>query len=183
MSKYLLFRLIQIAGTFEVSAISFHSTKNHQMQLITAPEALDIQHRSVFLAGSIEQDVAERWQDRVITALSNLDVTIFNPRRKEWDASWVQSIDNHNFHEQVSWELSALEKADIVIVYFDKNTKSPITLMELGLYANTDKSVLVCCPDGFWRKGNVDIVCQRYNVPQCDSLELMITELKNLIQK
>ena len=94
------------------------------MQLITAPESLNLLHFSVFLAGSIEQDVAEKWQDRVITVLSNLNITILNPRRKEWDASWVQSINNSQFHEQVSWELSALEKADIVIVYFDKNTKN-----------------------------------------------------------
>jgi len=151
------------------------------MELITAPEALNIIHPSVFLAGSIEQDVAEKWQDRVIEALSNLNITILNPRRKEWDASWVQSINNPQFHEQVSWELSALEKADIVIVYFDKNTKSPITLMELGLYANSNKNVLVCCPKGFWRKGNVDIVCERYNVPQYDTLELMINRLKSLV--
>jgi hypothetical protein len=150
------------------------------MQLITAPESLNILHTSVFLAGSIEQDVAEKWQDRVIEALANQNITILNPRRREWDASWVQSIENIQFKEQVNWELEALEKADIVIVYFDKNTKSPITLMELGLYANSEKELLVCCPSGFWRKGNVDIVCERYNVQQYDSLELMINKLKNL---
>ena len=150
------------------------------MQLITAPESLNILHTSVFLAGSIEQDVAEKWQDRVIEALANQNITILNPRRREWDASWVQSIENIQFKEQVNWELEALEKADIVVVYFDKNTKSPITLMELGLYANSEKELLVCCPSGFWRKGNVDIVCERYNVQQYDSLELMINKLKNL---
>jgi hypothetical protein len=144
------------------------------MQLITAPESLEILHHSIFLAGSIEQDVAEKWQDRVVESLSHLDITILNPRRKAWDASWVQSIDNPQFNEQVNWELSALEKADKVIVYFDKNTKSPITLMELGLFANTNKSLMVCCPDGFWRKGNVDIVCHRYGVPQFDTLEAII---------
>lgn len=150
------------------------------MQLITAPESLNILHTSVFLAGSIEQDVAEKWQDRVIEALANQNITILNPRRREWDASWVQSIENIQFKEQVNWELEALEKADIVVVYFDKNTKSPITLMELGLYANSEKELLVCCPSGFWRKGNVDIVCERYNVQQYGSLELMINKLKNL---
>lgn len=153
------------------------------MQLITAPEPLNIFHPSVFLAGSIEQDIAERWQNKAIAALGDLDVTMLNPRRKQWDASWVQSIDNPQFNEQVNWELTALEKADIVIVYFDKHTKSPITLMELGLYANSDKTVLVCCPHGFWRKGNVDIVCQRYKVPQYETLEMLIDALKDLIKK
>ena len=151
------------------------------MQLITAPELLNIHYPSVFLAGSIEQDVAEKWQDKVILALAHLNITILNPRRKQWDASWIQSIDNPQFREQVNWELAALERADIVIVYFDKNTKSPITLLELGLYANSKKNVLVCCPQGFWRKGNVDIVCQRYNVPQYDTLEKLIDGLKNLV--
>ncbi len=55
-------------------------------------------------------------------------------------------------------------------MYFDPNTKSPISLLELGLYAASDK-LTVCCPEGFWRKGNVDIVCERYGVEQVDTIE------------
>ena len=149
------------------------------MQLITAPEALEIQHKSVFLAGSIEQDKAELWQEKVIQHLEDLEITILNPRRAAWDDSWVQSIDNLQFSEQVNWELDALESADFILIYFDKNTKSPISLLELGLFANTDKQLFVCCPKGFWRKGNVDIVCNRYNIPTFETLDKMIEAVRN----
>jgi len=66
-------------------------------------------------------------------------------------------------------------------MYFDKNTKSPITLLELGLFARSGKLV-VCCPDGFWRKGNVAIVCERYRVQQVDSLEQLIHKVKKKIK-
>lgn len=150
------------------------------MQVITAPEPLQTRHPnrpSVFLAGSIEQDRAERWQDKVIQALTELDITVFNPRRAAWDAAWVQEKSNPRFFEQVSWELEALEKADHILIYIDPNTKAPITLMELGLHARSGK-ILLCCPPGYWRKGNVDIVCERYQIPQADTLEDLIAQLK-----
>ena len=124
---------------------------------------------SIFLAGSIEMGKAEDWQTRITNTLKEivpdkLDVVIFNPRRDDWDSSWEQNIDNPQFYEQVTWELTALEKADVIIMYFAPGTKSPISLLELGLHAYS-KKILVCCPKGFWRKGNVDIVCEQYGIP------------------
>ncbi|MBI3440946.1 MAG: nucleoside 2-deoxyribosyltransferase domain-containing protein [Proteobacteria bacterium] len=133
---------------------------------------------SIFLAGSIEMGSAEDWQARVVEGLSHQDVLILNPRREEWDASWKQSIDNPPFREQVEWELGALDAADIILVYYCPNTKAPITLLELGMHmrANPEK-LIVCCPEGFWRKGNVDIVCARYGVQQVATLQDLITEV------
>ncbi len=148
------------------------------MKVITAPEALDLKGSySVFLAGSIEGDTVQRWQDIVIEKLKNKEGMLLNPRRDAWDASWKQDIENPVFKAQVCWELEALEKADLIVMYFDKSTKSPISLLELGLFAKSGKLV-VCCPDGFWRKGNVAIVCERYNVSEVQSLEALIDEVK-----
>ena len=62
--------------------------------------------------------------------------------------------------------------ADIIVFYFAGEPKvlQPITLLELGLYADTGKAV-VYCPKGFWKRGNVQIVCQRYNIEMCETLE------------
>ncbi|TMM55748.1 hypothetical protein FEE95_13890 [Maribacter algarum] len=147
------------------------------MNVITAPEKLLLNSYSVFLAGSIEGDTAQKWQDIVIERLASKQVILVNPRRDAWDASWKQDINNPKFNEQVSWELVALEKVDLIIMYFDKSTKSPISLLELGLFAKSGK-LIVCCPDGFWRKGNVDIVCARYGIPQVQSLKELINEVK-----
>ena len=35
----------------------------------------------IFLAGSIEMGLAEKWQDRVVKALADESCTILNPRR------------------------------------------------------------------------------------------------------
>ncbi|MEM7476515.1 MAG: nucleoside 2-deoxyribosyltransferase domain-containing protein [Planctomycetota bacterium] len=125
--------------------------------------------RSVFLAGSIEMGQAEDWQTSVANSLCDLDLTVLNPRRDEWDASWEQSIHNPNFREQVEWELAAQERAGTIVMYFSPATTAPITLLELGLFARSGKAI-VCCPDGFWRKGNVEIVCARYGVPMVETL-------------
>ena len=135
------------------------------LKIIKAPNRLNVIGVTIFLAGSIEMGKAEKWQKITEKEFEdvNFDVTLLNPRRDDWDSSWEQSINNQNFVEQVEWELNALEKSDLIFMYFDPNTKSPISLLELGLFACSGKLV-VCCPDGFYRKGNVDIVCKKYKI-------------------
>jgi len=122
--------------------------------------------------------IAEDWQTRVCKALVGVDLTILNPRRNDWDANWEQSIDNTEFRRQVEWELAALEMATLVVMYFEPLTRSPITLLELGLYARSGKLV-VCCPAGFWRKGNVDVVCHRYAVPLVPDVDRLVSEIRD----
>ena len=133
---------------------------------------------TIFLAGSIEMGEGENWQLLFEREFEKSRVTILNPRREEWDASWIQSIDNLQFREQVEWELEAQERADIIAMYFVPGTKAPITLLELGLFAHS-KKLIVCCPDGFWRKGNVDIVCRRYSIATADSLKDLVDAALN----
>jgi hypothetical protein len=132
--------------------------------------------KSVFLAGSIEMGVAENWQDRVGQFFHDLGYDIFNPRREEWDSSWEQNFENPQFYQQVNWELNALENAYLIIMYFDPSTKSPISLLELGLFARSGK-LRVVCPDGFWRKGNVEITCNYYKIPLYNNLETLFLDL------
>ena len=154
------------------------------MEVIKAPDPWDEndERQFVFLSGSIEMGTAQNWQEKTIEALQDLDVVILNPRRDDWDSSWVQSIDNPQFKEQVTWELDALETADLVLIHFEPGTKSPITLLELGLLAQEQKMVWVSCPEGFWRKGNVDIVCEYYKVHQYDNLAETVAAVREHIQ-
>lgn len=140
------------------------------MKVIKPPQEPDlfVLEPSIFLAGSIEMGVAEDWQTAITKELEDLEGTIFNPRRDDWDLSWMQSIDNPQFREQVEWELDCLERADLIVLYFDPTTKSPISFLELGLHAGNDNMV-VYCPEPFWRKGNVDIVCKRFGIQQAKS--------------
>ncbi len=146
------------------------------MQEIQAPHQIPDEGRKLFLAGSIEMNSAEEWQSDVLRQLANTDWIVLNPRRGSWDSSWEQRIEQPEFKEQVEWELAGLECADKILLYFDPRTKSPISLLELGLFAKSGK-LLVVCPDGFWRKGNVDIVCQRYSIAQASTLEEALKRL------
>ncbi len=136
--------------------------------------------KSVFLAGSIEMGEADNWQDSMVKDLKDVeDLLLLNPRREEWDPSWEQDINNTKFREQVEWELDALKKATYIAIYYCPQTKAPITMMEFGLYAkNNPEKLVVCCPKGFLRKGNVDIVCQRYGIKQVDDLKGLVDFIK-----
>lgn len=134
-------------------------------------EALD--ERVVFLAGSIDMGAAEPWQASVEQAVAELDVVVLNPRRDDWDESWAQTYENRVFREQVKWELEGLERASLIAMYFAPDSKAPVTLLELGLTARSERLV-VCCPEGYWRRGNVEVVCRRYGVEMVPELELLI---------
>lgn len=129
---------------------------------------------SIFLGGTIDNGNSWDFQQYIIEKFKDVDIKLYNPRRLDWDSSWKQNIENKPFNEQVSWELTCLEKADIIIMYFAPNSVSPISLLELGLFK--DKCI-VCCPEGYWRKGNIDIVCDRYNIPNFDNLDSMINNI------
>jgi hypothetical protein len=112
--------------------------------------------------------------------LSNL--IILNPRRDHWDSDWKQRADNPQFLEQVSWELDMLDAADIVAVYLAPGARSPVSLIELGLYARSGK-LRVCCPAGFWRRGNVEVVCLRHDIPLFETLDDLIADLRTSVSQ
>ena len=138
-----------------------------------APVVVPQGFQSMFLAGSIEQGSAVDWQAQILQMMDRPNLLMFNPRRDKWDASLKQDITNSTFRGQVEWELDAMDRADLIVMYFDPNTKSPITLLELGLHAQSGK-LLVGCPDGYWRRGNVQVMCDRYNIPLVNTLEDLV---------
>jgi hypothetical protein len=151
-----------------------------QVQKPPAPLAVPAGARAVFLAGSIEQGTADDWQATLTSALAAHDVFVLNPRRDEWDATWRQAIDEPRFRGQVEWELDGLERADVIAMWFAPSTRAPITLLELGLHARGGK-VVVGCPDGFWRKGNVEIVCARFGIPLHATWDAFVADVRGRV--
>lgn len=126
---------------------------------------------TIFLAGSIDNGSAEDWQAGVEKHFADRsDILLLNPRRDDWGASWKQDITDPQFFQQVTWELNGLDRADHILLYFAPGSKAPISLLELGLYAGSGK-VAICCPVGFWRRGNVEIVAERFGIPFYEGLE------------
>ena len=144
---------------------------------IIKPEDSDQEHprgnSSVFLAGSIDNGVAHPWHSDVEDALQDFPITVFNPRRTEWLSELRQDISEPEFNYQVTWELDRLETADFVFIYFAPASLAPITLMELG-FIPVGKSAIVCCPEGYWRRGNVQMMCHRKSFEFVDTFDKAI---------
>jgi hypothetical protein len=62
-------------------------------------------------------------------------------------------------------------------MYIAPGSKSVITLFEYGKYIESGK-IKLCCPDGFFRKGNIDIYAKRFNVEVFNTLDDLIENLK-----
>ena len=162
---------------------------------VIAPDDLSkvsIYDPHLFLAGSIEQDRAPNWQAAGIRFFTNnvdlKNLVIVNPRRASWDPTLEQTIANPIFKGQVVFELERLERADAVVMWLEPGTLSPISLLELGLLCGWSSSgnlnkLVVGCPQGFWRKGNVDVVCERYKVKVVDTLDEMFADGKDILQR
>lgn len=130
----------------------------------------------IFLAGSIDKGEAPDWQGDVIAAIADCDAVILNPRRISWNERWRPHADDPSFRQQVEWELAGLDRADVIAMYLAPMSLAPISLLELGLFAASGKLIL-CCAEGFWRKGNVEIVAERWNidrVPDLAALQRML---------
>ena len=141
---------------------------------------IDNNYTKIFLAGTIDMGNSEDWQNKVLTYFERKKnkehIVLLNPRRDNWNKDWKQTVDNRNFYNQVKWELDALASSDIIIMNFLADSQSPISLLELGLYAKS-KKIFVCCPSDFYRSGNVHIVCERYGIPLFENLDELLKTL------
>lgn len=163
-----------------LTIVSFSTfAQDNKATIIKSPNIIPTEDNrlKIFLGGSIDMGKSEDWQARIGKQLSNCNAIILNPRRDDWNKDWKPISTDKNFRKQVEWELSALEASDIVVMYFAPGSQSPISLMEFGLYAKTGK-LIVLCPNGFWRKGNVDIVSEKYNILTVNTFDELIAELK-----
>jgi len=124
--------------------------------IIKPPDQLNLKYDiSIFLAGTIDLGNSDDWQTKLSNEFDMYDVNLFNPRRVVYEEVDIK--------EQINWELDAMEIADIIVVHLESGSKSPVTMLEIGLHAH-DEKLIVHCPKDFWRYDNIKITCERYNV-------------------
>ena len=137
------------------------------------PVKLGCEPVKVFLAGTIENGESVDWQKTLIESLSKEESTyplsIYNPRRENWN----KDAKKGEIDEQIKWELHHLERSDLIIMNILGNSKSPISLLELGLFARQHK-LIVFCPPTFYRFDNVRIVCERYGIPLYETNDILV---------
>jgi len=104
------------------------------MTLFRAPDfvPLDYLRRCLFLAGGIgaSSPVAD-WQRELVARLRDTSWTLLNPRRDDYPAH-----DPHALREQIEWEHRYLKAAGAISFWFPPETLCPISLYELGAWAN-----------------------------------------------
>ncbi|UTC28992.1 nucleoside 2-deoxyribosyltransferase-like protein [Brevundimonas phage vB_BpoS-Marchewka] len=138
---------------------------------------------TVFLAGTIDMGDSLDWQEKASTVIGPIAEIIYNPRRPAWDSSWEQTIDSEAFNNQAHWELDMIERADFVLVNYLPGSQSPVTMAEFGLCcALKPRQTIVCCPQGFWRKGNIDIMGERYGIPVYEDLDRALVDLNRRLE-
>lgn len=113
----------------------------------------------VFLAGTIDMGQSRNWQELVDDHMRAHTGTLFSPRKSTW--SGKAQLSNPDFVHQVGWELDHLDSADVIAMNLEPDSKSPVSLLELGLFVR-NASVIVRCDEAFYRHGNVSTVVSRY---------------------
>ncbi|KAH8804646.1 hypothetical protein F5884DRAFT_859267 [Xylogone sp. PMI_703] len=138
---------------------------------------------TIFLAGSIST-----WRSSLFKHFSNHPITFLDPYRPDWDSTWKEDIECEKFRTQTQWELDMQDKATLVAFWFQPETLAPVSLLELGLVlgkrgSNASREVVVMCPEKYWKRGNVQVVCHRYGVEVVDSLENLCEALERRLRE
>lgn len=133
------------------------------------------EYTKIFLAGTIDMGKSVDWQKETCNwfrALPDGRYLLYNPRRDKGLTG-----EKADFEHQVNWELEHLEKADLIIMNILASSKSPITLLEMGLFMRSGKLHVICEP-GFYRYDNVRITCERYGVPLYHNIEDVLKTMR-----
>ena len=139
------------------------------IKIVTAVEKYEVKPGDIcmFLAGTIDNSESFDWQAELLEWLKDYqtekNVIVFNPRRKEWN----KNAGKEELDEQIEWELEALSKCSYIIMNILGNSKSPITLLELGLF-HRNPGLYVFCPPEFYRYENVRVSCKKFGVKHFD---------------
>ena len=140
------------------------------IKIVTAVEKYEVKPGDVcvFLAGTIDNGSSQDWQVELLESLKDYktdkNVIIFNPRRKEWNPN----PSKEELDEQIEWELEALSRSNYIIMNILGTSKSPITLLELGLF-HSNPGLYVFCPPEFYRYENVRVSCKKFGIKHFDN--------------
>ena len=140
------------------------------MKVITPETDYDFDEQmfdhTLFLAGTIDNGYSNNWQDALCSEL-NGNILVFNPRRQHWsEDAPIEELKN-----QISWEQRLLHVSDLIVMVLLDNSKSPVSLMELGEFCNSGKIIVFCTPN-FYRYWNVKDLCLRKGILMYETNEI-----------
>lgn len=103
---------------------------------------------TLFLAGGITG--CQDWQSKMAYLLRNTELTILNPRRKNFDVSNPSMTE-----QQIAWEYKHLADANAISFWFEPDQIQPICLFELGRWSMQPKTLFIGCDPNYPRINDV----------------------------
>lgn len=138
-----------VADRLGVSNVIYRTDAGHRV-LECPGQLVSRSMHGVFLAGGISG--CPDWQSEMIGLLQPAELTLFNPRRKEFPIN-----DPAAARVQIEWEYRYLRKAAAVLFWFPCETLCPIVLYELGAWSMTKKPLFVGVHPEYKRRQDVEI--------------------------
>ena len=173
-----MFRVIEVNPhglKFSEEAVTQSMIDNNSYTLQNNNEVVDVIVR-IFLVGTIDMGNSEDWQAEYIHTLEqtvkgmktdkNCIIYVYNPRRKEGFDDNPEELEY-----QIKWELAHMELSNSIYMNILPDSKSPITLMELGIWSHIKDKLQVVCPKEFYRYENVRLVCEAYGIQYKNSTD------------
>ncbi|RJR34114.1 MAG: hypothetical protein C4576_26930 [Desulfobacteraceae bacterium] len=122
------------------------------MEYIEAPHTYSksSDRKAVFLAGGITN--CPDWQSEITNLLNDQDVTLLNPRRKDFPIN-----DPKASEVQINWEFENLRNADLILFWFPKESICPIALYELGAWCMASTPVLIGVHPEYERRIDIEV--------------------------
>lgn len=122
------------------------------MKYIEAPDEVDlsVDEASIFLAGGITG--VSDWQSQIVEKIKHLDITVLNPRRKNFPID-----DPKQASKQIVWEFEYIRMANFISFWFPKETVCPITLYELGAHSMSNKPLIIGVDPEYKRRKDIEI--------------------------
>lgn len=130
----------------------------------------------LFLAGGITD--CPDWQSQAIKGLSDIDnLTIFNPRRENWDISDASATE-----KQTIWEFRKLSESNVIAFWFSKGSLNPITLYELGYWIGK-KPIVIGIDKDYQRREHVIVQARLagYEDDFSDNIEDHVESIKRVL--
>ena len=151
------------------------------MKYIEAPERYLTGEVSIFLAGGITN--CPDWQQEMRELLKDLDIVVFNPRRKDFPIG-----DPTATKKQIEWEFEMLDRADMILFWFARGSINPIVLFEYGKWLmnlrnkNNYKPIFVGIDPEYERKQDVELQTLFENSFYASKIKYSLEDLANYIK-
>jgi len=125
---------------------------------------INIEKPSLFLAGSMDIKGQTNWRERA-TEQFQAYYHIFDPTHTNHS-----NLNDTEMSKHIKWEWEALNRSDLILLNFTAQAKSPMSLLELGMYISSGKIVVVC-PKEFYQAHYINTLCTEHKVPIFESID------------